>query len=100
MASSSDAFRMLGNWKKSKTVLKVTVLTKGGIPETLRGLIMAVDEEAMLVTFASLPSRGMGNLDLRGTEFTLGKRSLTAARSPEEILSFVDTGERYNLDAP
>lgn len=98
MASSTVAFSKLRNWKKSKTVLKVTVLTKGGKPKTLTGLVMAADEKAMLVSFACLPSRDMARFDVTGALFKEGRRFLEAARSEEEILTFEDTGETFKVD--
>jgi len=95
MASSKEAFRKLGNWKKSKTVLKVTVLTKGDPPETLTGLIMGVDEFTMQVALGLLPSRNFVAFDLTDVTFSLGRLLLEARRSPDEILSFADTGEIY-----
>jgi len=94
MASSNEeVFRKLDEWKKSKTVLKVTVLTKGGETNILTGLVLATDAEAMQVGFAALPSRDIGALDLTGAVFSLGKRSLEARRSPDDSLTFEDTGK-------
>ena len=97
MASSSDAFRKLESWKKSKAVLKVTVLTKGGVPDILTALVMATDEEAMKIALALLPSRGLVALDLAGARLEVGKRLVEATRSAEDVLSFEDTGERYKV---
>jgi len=91
MASSTEAFRKLGSWKKSKTVLRVTILTKGGMPNILTGMVLATDAEAMQVGFAALPSRDIGALDLSGAVFSVGKHSLEARRSPEDILLFEET---------
>ena len=45
MASSKVASEKLRMWKNSRTVLKLTMLTKGGIPEMFTGEIIAFDEE-------------------------------------------------------
>lgn len=88
MASSNEAFRRLGSWKKSKTVLKVTVLTKGDQPDILTGLVLAIDEEAKQVGFAILPSRALTAFDLTHATFEEGKHSLEARRTPEDVLLF------------
>jgi hypothetical protein len=49
MTSSRDAFARFEIWKKSETFLKVTLTTKGGKPEILRGQIVALDEDELVV---------------------------------------------------
>jgi len=87
MASSKEAFLKLEIWKKSKTVLKLTVVTKGGMPDTLRGQIVATDEESGLVSFVVSKVRSLPRIDLNGATFRIGKRSLEARRD-EDLLTF------------
>ncbi len=87
MASSIEASDRLGKWKKSRTVLKLTILTKDGIPEMLTGSIVALDDAALLLCFAPRGSKDFRTLDLAEAAFSIGKRKLGVERG-EDILSF------------
>jgi len=87
MASSKEALDRFRMWKKSNTVLKVTVLTKGEKPETLTGTVSAIDEELLLIGFAVPRIKWFRNVCLDGASFTIGKRSLLAEISAEEVLT-------------
>jgi hypothetical protein len=76
MASSSEAFARFGKWKKSRTVLRLTVRTNGRVPEIWQGMIFSVDESAGKVGFADDPSHFTFVLELEGALFTLDARSV------------------------
>jgi hypothetical protein len=83
MASSREAFEKFRRWKKSKTVLRLTVLTNGGTPDTFMGRVAAVDEDSWQVSFAVAKDRSYRVITFLGASFLLGKRRLEAER-PEE----------------
>jgi hypothetical protein len=78
MASSREAFARFGRWKKSRTVLKLTVRTNGRVPEIWQGAIFSVDESAGKVAFGDDPSHATFVLDLEGALFTVEERSVEA----------------------
>ncbi len=88
MASSREAFDKFGTWKKRRTVLKLTVLTKEGIPEILRGRISSFDVECKLVGFSVMATRDFPTLDLNGAKFKVGKRMVEVSREEEDLLVF------------
>jgi hypothetical protein len=88
MASSSDAFLRLDRWKNFKTPLKLTVLTKGGMPEVFRCVVTATDEECFVFSFIPNGTRDLKKIDLRGARFSLGKRSMIAEKSEEDVLKW------------
>jgi hypothetical protein len=87
MASSEQAFARFGMWKKFRTGLKLTVVTKGGIPEILRGRISSLDEELCLVSFAVTATRSFRTIDFRGASFRVGECGVEAKRG-EDCLTF------------
>jgi hypothetical protein len=88
MASSKEAFAKFGTWKKLRTVLKLTILTKGGMPNIFRGEISWFDAERKVVTFVESASRGILPVDLSGASFRVGKRMVEARRGKEDLLVF------------
>lgn len=92
MASSSEAFAKFRIWKNSNTVLKVTVVTKGGKPDILRGWIFSVDEPNFLVGFA-LKDRSLRTFDVSDADFRVGSRIVEAERGEdgEDFLVFEAT---------
>lgn len=88
MASSKVAFDKLGTWKKSRMVLKLTMLTKGGMPNIFRGEISWLDAEGKVVSFAVSATRDFLPLDLNGANFRVGKRMVEARRGKEDFLVF------------
>jgi hypothetical protein len=87
MASSKEAFERFGMWKKSRTVLKLTVLTKGGMPNILRGEVASLDEREGLVGFAVTATRDFVTLDFNGASFKIGKRVVEGERRGD-LLTF------------
>jgi hypothetical protein len=76
MASSKEAFARLEQWRRSRTVLKLTILD-GGAPEVQHGAITAVDEPNELANFVEFATRKSQLLDnLIGASFTLNDDSL------------------------
>ncbi len=71
---------MLNKWKRSKTYLKVTVLTGDEKPDIHTGEVFAVDSDACLVSILVRGTRDFFTLDLSGATFNIGKRKLEAAR--------------------
>jgi hypothetical protein len=84
MASSEDAFRKFAMWKKSRTVLSLTVFTNFGMPDIWLGSITSVDEQQELVEFADDATRDLRTLDLRGASFAIAERSVEVMRASEE----------------
>jgi hypothetical protein len=62
MASSEDAFRKFAMWKKSRTVLNLTVFTNFGMPDIWLGSITSVDEQQERVEFADDATRDLRTL--------------------------------------
>jgi len=87
MASSKEAFAKFGVWKESRTVLKLIAVTKGGIPEILRGRISSLDEELRLVGFAVTATRSFKAIDFSDASFRVGKCVVEAERR-EDCLMF------------
>jgi len=83
MASSREMLDRLWRWKKSSTVLKLTLLTKNEEPEGFIGEITGISEEFMQVGFCGRKKQETLSLDLRGAKFVLGKTTLEAIRSAE-----------------
>ena len=54
-------------WKKSRTVLNLTVFTNFGMPDIWLGSITSVDEQQELIEFADDATRDLRTLDLRGS---------------------------------
>jgi len=95
MASSKEAFDKLWTWKKSKTLLKVTVVTKGDLPETFVGAVTFPEEKFLRVGFADHSTRSPRIVDLGECSFMVGERVLLAEREGGEILTCEDTGRRW-----
>jgi hypothetical protein len=91
MASPEEAFGKFRTWKKSKTVLKVTLLTNG-TAETFVGTIAAVDEVAEQVSFAIPADRCHQVVSFVGVTFLVGKRRLEAERGEENVLMCEEIG--------
>jgi len=89
MASLEEAFAKLDMWKNSQTPLKVTVVTKGGMPEILRGQILSTDSSVGLVGLFVDKGRLYPRLDIRGAFFRIGTRFLEATRE-DGLLTFED----------
>jgi hypothetical protein len=79
-------------WKNSNTVLKVTVATKGGKPDILRGRIFSADEPNFLIGFA-LMDRSLKTFDVSNADFRVGNRIVEAERGEdgEDFLVFEAT---------
>jgi hypothetical protein len=88
MASSEEAFARFWMWKKSHTVLNLTVVTKGGIPEKLIGEISAIDEDASLVSFLVAGTRDFCRILFADASFGLEARALSAERPTGDVLRF------------
>jgi hypothetical protein len=88
MASAEDIFSRFWMWKKSHTVLRLTVLTKGGTPEKLIGEIAAIDEDAFLVSFVTRKKGDFRTIWLGDASFGLEDRVLSAERLTGDILRF------------
>ena len=84
MASSEDAFRKFAMWKKSRTVLNLTVFTNFGMPDIWLGSITSVDEQQELIEFADDATRDLRTLDLRGASFAIAVRSMEVTRTSGE----------------
>ena len=89
MASSIDAFfSKLRKWKKSKTVLKVTVLTVGKESHVRRGVIFSVDEANFQVGLIEPGSKRGVAFDVSGARFLVGIKSAEASRRDGDLLVF------------
>ena len=92
MASSKEAFEKFVRWKNSRTVLKFTFVTKGGMPETLVGQIMGTEEDSFLVFFGVRETRELRLIDFGDATFRIGKLLLEAERSTGDWLTFEEMG--------
>lgn len=92
MASSKEAFEKFRRWKKSRTVLRVTVLTNGGMPDIFIGGVAAVDEDSWQVSFAVSATRSFRLVSFMEASFSFGKRVLEAERPNGDRLMCEDTG--------
>ena len=88
MASSKEAFARFWTWKNSHTVLRLTVLTKGGTPEKLIGEISSIDEDSLLVGFAVRRTRDFRTICFADASFGLEDRALSAERPTGDIFRF------------
>jgi hypothetical protein len=88
MASSEEAFARFWRWKKAHTVLKLTVLTKGGMPEKLIGAIVAIDDEALVVGFVVHKTHEFPRISFADASFGLEVRALSAERPTGDVLRF------------
>jgi hypothetical protein len=88
MASSEEAFDRFWRWKKASTVLKLTVLTKGGTPERFIGEIFAIDDEALVVGFLASNTRDFRQICFADASFGLEDRALSAERTTGDVLRF------------
>jgi hypothetical protein len=88
MASSSDAFAKLSQWKSLKTWLNVTVIERGQPEDKLYVRIAAVDEEASLIGVVGKKMHSWGNFDIGESEFSIESASLIVSRDDLEWLIF------------
>ena len=72
--SSQEAFAKFDTWKTSRTVMKLTVVVRGKVPEMLQGKISSLDEKLNLVGFALTTPRRYKLLDFSAADFQVGKR--------------------------
>jgi len=87
MASSKVAFDKFRMWKKSRTVLRLTVYERG-TEDHFTGSIYHVDEEGGTVGLADEATRDMPVFDLREASFEVTARSLEAVRADSGKLVF------------
>jgi hypothetical protein len=88
MASWKDAFSKFSTWKKSRTVVKLTLLPKSEPPLMLEVLIMSVVEESFIVGFGDCDTRAMRLIDFCDASFRIGKRVLEVERPTGDLLAF------------
>jgi len=95
MASSSEAFGKFFTWKNSKTLLKVTVITKGRTDDVLTGWrIIGVDPDALQVGISN-PSimHSWSVFDFEGATFSIEPARLTATRNESDWIVFEEFSE-------
>ena len=81
MDSSKVAFRKFERWKKSRTVLNLTIFTnEGTLPDIWVGRIISVEESLGLIGFVEDATRDGFPLDLSGASFLVYERSIEANR--------------------
>jgi hypothetical protein len=95
MASSKDVFDKFWRWKKSRTLLKLTVLTQKEPPETFIGAVILPEEDFLRVSFVDHDTRALRTVDFSECLFSVGKRSLLAERGEGESFKCEDTGRRW-----
>lgn len=91
MASSIETFSKLATWKKSHTLLKLTLEVNGVVSGPFVGFVTGTDKDLFLVHFSERDSRDVFPLDLDGALFRVGKRSLDAEKSNGDWLAFEET---------
>lgn len=92
-----EAFARFRLWRKSNTVLKVTMLVEGEEPQVLVGQITATDEDVGLVGFAILRSRRLLSLDVNDASFQIGKRVIEAQRAEDRLIFEEEQNEHREL---
>ena len=65
-------------------MLKLTLVTNGGIPDTFIGRVAVVDEDSLQVSFAVSKDRSHRVVSFVGASFLVGKRRLEAERPEDE----------------
>jgi hypothetical protein len=94
MSSSKEAFSKLDEWRRSSTVLKLTMLVDEEQPKTLFIQSIAIDETAFLVSFVERGKRVLPpRPDLSDASFEVGQRLLEVKRSETDILLFEEFRE-------
>ena len=87
MASSREAFDKLRRWKKSSTVLRVTLVESGTVQRHI-AQIYGVDEELLLVGLALRGSQQHLQLSLDAATFKSGERALEVERGKDDFVAF------------
>ena len=100
MASSKEAFERLWMWKKSRTLLRVVLLTKGDLPEGFVGAVVRPREDLLTCGFANHGDRTFCEVDFSDCTFRVGARTLLAERGGAEFFKCEDTGERWRGTTP
>lgn len=85
MASSSEAFEKFSMWKKSCTLLRVT-MGEANHPQRLVGTVLAAEEP--LILFSLVEPREPLRLDLDGASFSVEERRVEVTRGDEDSLVF------------
>jgi hypothetical protein len=85
--SSREAFAKFNTWKTSRTVMKLTIVTKGELPEMLRGEISSLDEKLDLVGFGPTTVHPYKIFDFSAAIFQVGTR-VVEAECGEDYLMF------------
>jgi hypothetical protein len=84
MDSSEVAFVRFFNWKKSMTLLNVTVDSQSGTPDVFRGQqIFFVDEDEQVVAFVDVLTHDHFQLDFLGADFVTREDYVEATRPNE-----------------
>lgn len=78
MASAKKAFAKFGMWKESKTRLILTIVTKDGMTEKLKGQIFEIDAKSGLVSFQVGTTRWVSRLNIGGASYQVGTSVLEA----------------------
>jgi hypothetical protein len=97
MDSSKDAFDKFWMWKKSRTLLRVTVLTNGEPPEVFTGAVILPEEEFLRVSFADHDTRALRVVDFSECSFRVGERVLLAERAEGESFRCEESGKRWGM---
>jgi hypothetical protein len=93
MASPKEAFSKFRMWKELRTVLKLTVLEKGELPETFIVDVASIYEDPFLVGFAIPRLHSfLPPIDLSDASFELGNRVLKAERPTGDLLRCEEVG--------
>jgi hypothetical protein len=91
MASSSEAFEKLSQWKIDKTWLNVTVIERGKPEDKLLVRIAAIDEEASLIGTAGKKMHSFSKFDVEDAEFSIESGRMVVSRDDLEWLIFEET---------
>jgi hypothetical protein len=87
MDSSSEAFEKLWMWKKSKTWLRVTVVTKDGTTSA-KARICGADSSASQVVIAGEQVHSFSAFDMDGAEFSVESKRVVATRNEFDWIVF------------
>lgn len=87
-ASAKKAFAKFEVWKESKTLLILTIVTRDGLIEKLKGQISAIDAKSGFVNFQVGTTRWVSRLNIGGASYQVGSSVLEAEQEEGSIWMF------------
>jgi hypothetical protein len=81
-------------WKNLRTLLRLTVVTNGGMPDISIGEISATDEDEMLFSFADPRTRNFRHVSVVAASFEIGEHLIKAERAEDNFLVLEEVDSR------